>query len=112
MLKSFKRFHSSSTRIKPLNVAYFGSDIFSLRILEHLSSLIRRSNSPIQHLEVVTTNSSSNTIRNCAEKLEIPTHTWPNLDPIQSNPNLRFDLGILASFGQLIPRKLIEAFPL
>jgi len=111
MLKFCKRFYSS-TRIKPLNVVYFGSDIFSLRILEHLSSLAHRPNSPIQHLEVVTTTSSSNTIQNGAEKLQLPTHIWPNIDSIQSKTNIQFDLGILASFGQLLPRKLIETFPL
>jgi methionyl-tRNA formyltransferase len=102
----------SSSIIKPLNVAFFGSDLFSMHILEHLYHLFSNDKSRIQHLEVVTTVSSSNTVLRGAERLQLTTHTWPNTDAFISKSPVQFDLGILASFGQLLPKKLIETFPL
>ncbi|CAF3817983.1 unnamed protein product [Rotaria sordida] len=98
--------------IKPLNVAFFGSDLFSMHILEHLHKLFINDKSRIKHLEVVTTVSSSNTVMHGAEKLQLITHTWSNIDSLISKSSVQFDLGILASFGQLLPKKLIESFPL
>ncbi|CAF1190220.1 unnamed protein product [Rotaria sordida] len=106
-----KCFYSSSI-IKPLNVAFFGSDLFSMHILEHLHKLFINDKSRIKHLEVVTTVSSSNTVMHGAEKLQLITHTWSNIDSLISKSSVQFDLGILASFGQLLPKKLIESFPL
>jgi len=105
--------HCYSTSInKPLNVAFFGSDLFSMHILEHLYHLFSNDKSRIKHLEVITTVSSSNTIIRSAEKFQLTTHIWPNTDSIISKSPVQFDLGILASFGQLIPKKMIESFPL
>lgn len=106
-----KRCYSTSI-VKPLNVAFFGSDLFSMHILEHLYQLFSNEKSRIKHLEVVTTVSSSNTVMRGAEKLQLITHTWPNTDSIISKSPVQFDLGILASFGQLLPKKLIESFPM
>lgn len=106
-----KCFYSTSI-VKPLNVAFFGSDLFSMHILEHLHKLFTHDQLRIKHLEVVTTVSSSNTVMNGAKKLNLITHTWPNIDSLISKSSVQFDLGILASFGQLLPRKLIESFPL
>jgi predicted RND superfamily exporter protein len=102
----------STSVIKPLNVAFFGSDIFSMHILEHLYRVFTNDKSRIKKLEVVTTVSSSNTIMRSAEKLQLTTHVWPNTDSLISKSSSQFDLGILASFGQLLPKKLIESFPL
>jgi methionyl-tRNA formyltransferase len=102
----------STSVIKPLNVAFFGSDLFSMHILEHLYRLFTSDKSRIKHLEVVTTVSTSNTIIRSAEKLQLTTHIWPNTDSLISKSSTQFDLGILASFGQLLPKRLIESFPL
>jgi methionyl-tRNA formyltransferase len=83
-----------------------------MHILEHLYHLFSNDKSRIQHLEVVTTVSSSNTVLRGAERLQLTTHTWPNTDAFISKSPVQFDLGILASFGQLLPKKLIETFPL
>jgi methionyl-tRNA formyltransferase len=107
-----KRCYATSPVIKPLNVAFFGSDLFSMHILEHLYHLFSNDKSRIKHLEVVTTVSSSNTVMHGAEKLQLTTHTWPNTDSLISKSSVQFDLGILASFGQLLPKKLIESFPM
>lgn len=106
-----KRCYSNSV-LKPLNVAFFGSDLFSMHILEHLYHLFSNDKSRIKHLEVMTTISSSNIVMHGAEKLQLPIHTWPNVDSLISKSPVKFDLGILASFGQLLPKKLIESFPL
>ncbi|CAF3168369.1 unnamed protein product [Rotaria sp. Silwood2] len=102
----------SSSIVKPLNVAFFGSDLFSMHILEHLYQLFINDKSRIKHLEVLTTVSSLNTVIHGAEKLKLTTHTWPNIDSLISKSSVKFDIGILASFGQLLPKKLIESFPL
>ena len=45
-----------------------------------------------------------------AEQEKIAVHSWPtNTEVIKKGG---FDLGIIASFGHLIPKKIIEAFPL
>ena len=110
-LRPFKHQYSTST-VKPLNVAFFGSDIFSMYILEHLYRLFSHDKSRIKHLEVVTTASTSNTVLHGAEKLQLRAHIWPELDALLSKSSTQFDLGILASFGQLLPKRLIESFPL
>ncbi|CAF3352515.1 unnamed protein product [Rotaria socialis] len=108
----FPKCSHSTSIVKPLNVAFFGSDIFSMHILEHLYKLFANGKSPIKHLEVVTTISTSNTVMHGAEKLKLTTHIWPNTDALLSKSSVQFDIGILASFGQLLPKKLIECFPL
>ncbi|UJR31437.1 hypothetical protein I4U23_018930 [Adineta vaga] len=110
-LRTFKLYYSTSI-IKPLNVAFFGSDLFSMDILEHLYRLFSTDKSRIGHLEVVTTISTSNIVMRGAEKLQLPTHTWPQVDSLISKSPIQFDVGILASFGQLLPKRLIESFPL
>ena len=102
----------ASSIVKPLNVAFFGSDLFSLHILEHLNQRLGNDKSSIRHLEVVTTVSSSNIVKRAADKLQLTSHIWPQTDALISRSSVQFDLGILASFGQLIPRRLIESFPL
>ena len=106
-----RRTFSTSTS-QPLNVAFFGSDVFSMHILEHLHRLLTSQTSRIGNLEVVATVSSVNTIVRTAEKLQLKTHIWSKIDPLISASSRPFDIGILASFGQLLPRKLIESFPL
>ncbi|CAF1373724.1 unnamed protein product [Adineta steineri] len=107
----FKQCYSTST-IKALNVAFFGSDLFSMHILEHLYQLFTSDKSRIKCLEVVTTVSTLNTVMQGAEKLQLTTHVWPNIDSLISKSPVQFDVGILASFGQLLPKRLIESFPL
>ena len=97
---------------KPLNIAFFGSDLFSMRILEHLYDLFNEENSRIKNLEVVTSVSSSNAVMKRAAQLELTIHTWPYMDLLISKSPVQFDLGILASFGPLLPERLITSFPL
>jgi len=106
-----KHYYSTSF-VRPLNVAFFGSDLFSMHILEHLYRLFTNDNSRIKQLEVVTTPSTLNTVMRGAEKLQLTTHIWPNTGSLTSKSTVQFDLGILASFGQLLPKRLIESFPL
>lgn len=45
-----------------------------------------------------------------ARKNNIPISTWPLPKEFPGNENL--ELGIVASFGHLIPQRIIKAFPL
>jgi methionyl-tRNA formyltransferase len=105
------------------SVVFFGSDQFSLKILVGLSKLIGQSR--ISKLSVVTSlsksnpiysNSSSNKTNKIVDYCEannIAIHMWPQLK--NSKNYLRelnsFDIGIVASFGHLIPGDLIEIVP-
>ncbi|CAF0925987.1 unnamed protein product, partial [Didymodactylos carnosus] len=100
------RYNRSLSSFTQLNVAFFGSDRFSSHILEHLYQLTT-SGKKINRLEIVTSSSQKNMVQHCAIKHNINTHLWPNIDLLKG-----FDIGILASFGHLLPRKVIEAFPL
>jgi hypothetical protein len=105
--------HVHSTRIvRPLNIVFFGSDLFSQRILEHLHRSSTTNQLFIQQLEVITTLSSTNLIRSYTDKHQLTTHIWPDVDSFVSKTSKQFDLGIVASFGQLLPRHVIESFPL
>ena len=62
----------------------------------------------IRNLEVVTAYlGKSNSVLDYAKNNDIQTHTWP-----LAIETKKFDLGVVVSFGHLIPTKIIESFPL
>ncbi|KAK6636615.1 hypothetical protein RUM43_010277 [Polyplax serrata] len=90
-------------RLKSWNIVFFGSDDFSLG---HLSELLNeRKNGVIKNIEVVTA-SSENILYKFSSSKSIKVHLWP--------PDLKgnYDIGVVASFGKLIPEHLINLFPL
>lgn len=62
----------------------------------------------ISKLEVVSSKWHVNPVRLFGQKENLSVHEWP-IDPqvIQD-----FDIGFVASFGHLIPKHIIDAFPL
>lgn len=50
----------------------------------------------------------SNPVKKCADKQQIQCFDWPLDTSICS----KYDLGIVVSFGHLIPERIISAFPL
>lgn len=119
---------------KKLKVAFFGTDLLSIKILTGLHSLTK--DNIIQEVCVVTSASAKksskkfdqannnkasldlanfrgNQIIDYCARNNISYHTWSNID--QNNEYLDLlkscDVGVVASFGHLIPSKLIELFP-
>ncbi|XP_071444641.1 methionyl-tRNA formyltransferase, mitochondrial [Hetaerina americana] len=97
---------SSSKVGYPLRVLFFGTDNFAvenLKILNHelkLGYILNR-------LDVVT----SNKHKNCAVSKYSHLNGLNTLDwPLQRCPN-EYDIGLVASFGHLIPERIINSFP-
>jgi methionyl-tRNA formyltransferase len=62
----------------------------------------------VKHLAVVTSlKAKKNLVRDFAVTTELPTFNWP----LHALPG-DFDVGLVSSFGHLIPEHIIESFPL
>ncbi|XP_016998334.2 methionyl-tRNA formyltransferase, mitochondrial [Drosophila takahashii] len=86
----------------PPKILFFGTDNFSLPSLQAL----HRNCS--DRLGVVTSfKSPANCVRSYAEKEKIPLQKWP----IEPDECSKFDLGVVVSFGHLIPANIINGFP-
>lgn len=115
---TFSSCPQNSSSGRQLSVLFYGSDDFSLESLrllkgklklaeEDRSNVIKQGNNSkvaIKRLEVVTT-SANNQIYNYCKKTRIPCHFFEGF----SVPANEFDLGVVSSFGRLIPRQAIEA---
>ncbi|KAH8332346.1 hypothetical protein KR074_001454 [Drosophila pseudoananassae] len=86
----------------PPKILFFGTDNFSLPSLQALHRNCG------DGLGVVTSfKSPANCVRSYAEQQKIPLQRWP----INSSQCAGFDLGVVVSFGHLIPANIIGAFP-
>lgn len=130
-LVSSRRYVSTECKHK-LGVVFFGTDLFSIKILTGLNKLYK--DKIINKINVVTSasplaskNKSSKRgrtshdlvnfrgnqiIQYCIEN-EIEYHKW---DEVKVNNDFEkrlssFDVGVVASFGHLIPSSQIDAFP-
>jgi len=96
-----------SPKSPPYNILFFGSDRFSLTCLQKLKE---DNDSTVQNLEVVylpNIKIQDNPVRQYAHYHQLPRHSWPDL------PNLAsFDLGLVISFGKMIPKRIIDSFSL
>lgn len=90
----------------PWKLLFFGTDTFSVESLRVLSSNRSSSDSLLQCLEVVTLPGDV-PVKTFAQQHSLPVHMWP---PDISHG--QFDVGVVVSFGCLIPEKLINKFPL
>ncbi|XP_043251399.1 methionyl-tRNA formyltransferase, mitochondrial isoform X1 [Colletes gigas] len=91
----------------PWNVLFFGTDEFSVESLKILHD--KRKSKVLQRLEVVTVNKGKeNAIIKYAKENGIIIHEWP----IEINVPKKFHIGIVVSFGHLIPSNIIDSFPL
>jgi hypothetical protein len=124
--------NEKSKRVKDLKVAFFGTDLFSIKILVGLHNLLIENK--IKEINVITsTNSISKTSK---EKLKTQSSNVERSDidvgitEFCKNNNIKhflwseikinnsykelfkdFDIGLVASFGHLLPVGLIDVFP-
>lgn len=87
-----------------MNSKYFDS-LLSVLIVQLVFS---RKGTLIKNLEVVTSmKSKANIIHKFAASEKLLVHKWP-----YAVPEEKFDIGIVVSFGYLIPESVIRKFPL
>ncbi|KAG8033998.1 hypothetical protein G9C98_008479 [Cotesia typhae] len=95
------------TEKRPWNVLFFGTDDFALESLRKLESSYR-SKKLISSLEIVCSyKGDENGIIKFSKEHKIKLHSWP-VNFSLSN----FDIGVVVSFGHLIPPWIINEFPL
>lgn len=71
--------------------------------------IVFRSKGNIDTLEVVSnTIGRTNAIMKYAKQEDLTLHGWPLPTPTEGS----FHLGVVVSFGHLIPERLIKSFPL
>ncbi|XP_046739019.1 methionyl-tRNA formyltransferase, mitochondrial isoform X2 [Diprion similis] len=94
-------------RKAPWRVLFFGNDDFALQSLMQLHHNYRAGKS-IGHLEIVTPyDGRENIVAKYARQHGIAIRNWP------PDINLsEFDIGLVVSFGYLIPSRIILSFPL
>uniref|UniRef100_A0A182W5M6 Methionyl-tRNA formyltransferase, mitochondrial n=1 Tax=Anopheles minimus TaxID=112268 RepID=A0A182W5M6_9DIPT len=103
-LGSVQRYFSNVSRLK---VLFFGTDHFSLPSLKIIhKNLI--DNGRVERLEVVTSfKAAKNPVKQYSRIEGIPMHDWPSFSRTSAGS---FDLGVVVSFGHLIPESLINSF--
>uniref|UniRef100_A0A336MQT9 Methionyl-tRNA formyltransferase, mitochondrial n=1 Tax=Culicoides sonorensis TaxID=179676 RepID=A0A336MQT9_CULSO len=94
---------------KSLKVLFFGTDTFSLSSLVALHTELEHDRN-IKVLDVVTSfRAMSNPIKDYAQKENLKLFDFKS---IKSKESLDYDLGLVVSFGHLIPEQIINEFPL
>ncbi|ESO89718.1 hypothetical protein LOTGIDRAFT_164740 [Lottia gigantea] len=89
----------------PWNILFFGSDKFALETLQLLNeNRINNEHQLVKNIEVVATQRTD--IRKYAVEKKLKVHDWP----VTVNAG-QYDVGVLVSFGHLIPAALINSFP-
>ena len=115
-VKSFTLHHSTVTSSETkkndqkLRIMFFGTDSFAVESLARLNQELLADTGCVGRLEVscLPMKTLVPAVTHYAQKHNLNVHVWPpDLDHISSN----FDLGVVASFGKLIPRPVIQAFP-
>uniref|UniRef100_A0A182PSV1 Methionyl-tRNA formyltransferase, mitochondrial n=1 Tax=Anopheles epiroticus TaxID=199890 RepID=A0A182PSV1_9DIPT len=99
-----QRYFSNVSRLK---VLFFGTDHFSLPSLKSIhKNLIN--NGRVERLEVVTSfKAAKNPVKQYSRTAGIPMHDWVACTPGIART---FDLGVVVSFGHLIPETFINSF--
>ncbi|XP_068615634.1 methionyl-tRNA formyltransferase, mitochondrial-like [Brachionichthys hirsutus] len=89
----------------PWRLLFFGSDQFAVESLKRLRSSSRSGEGIVESVEVVTLPSDV-PVRRFAHHHHLPVHSWP-----PPSVDGRFDVGVVVSFGCLLPETLISRFP-
>lgn len=90
----------------PWNVAFFGNDDFALESLKKLYEKLMSRN--VECLSVVTSGKlDCNPVAHYATEHQLPWTQWP----LEHQP-MGFHIGVVVSFGHLIPSSIIKSFPL
>lgn len=107
-LNSSKDVTDFNQKSPPWNVMFFGTDDFALKSLQmlHLEQL---RGGLIKRLDVVSVHlkKSQTAVRHYCQKEGLQVTDWP-----VTVPQGLYDVGIVASFGHLIPASVINAFPM
>lgn len=84
---------------------YFSAVIFNSLIIIYIYSKLQKL---LCHLEIVTAyKGNENCLSKYAKENKITIHQWP-----LEIHNMKFDIGVVVSFGHLIPSHIIDSFPL
>ncbi|XP_063216946.1 methionyl-tRNA formyltransferase, mitochondrial isoform X3 [Bacillus rossius redtenbacheri] len=95
-----------SSRTAPWRILFYGSDDFSEASLKILYEELRTG--IVSRLDVVTSlNSKRNPVRSFAMQHKLAIYGWP-----YSTIEEEYDVGVVVSFGHLIPERDIASFPL
>lgn len=94
-----------SSSSPPWRLLFFGSDQFAVESLKALTSCRCSSDGLLKSLEVVTLTDNL-PVKKFALQNNLPVHSWPPEDV-----DGRFDVGVVVSFGCLLPARLINKFP-
>ena len=117
---------SSSSAEKTKNILFFGTDNFSLQTLKLLNKYASHNKSVdggsktvgnetnrlrIGRVAVCTSQMKHlvQPVKLYAEQNNIEVYPWPLDSTIVKNEG--FDIGVVSSFGHMIPKKIINAFP-
>ncbi|XP_077295670.1 methionyl-tRNA formyltransferase, mitochondrial [Arctopsyche grandis] len=104
---TFNVFKNYSSQSK-WNVLFFGTDTFSLESLKRLHNEFTNGKT-VKRLEIVTNVvGQKNDVLKFALKNDLVVHPWPIPPPSDES----FHLGIVVSFGHLIPNAIITKFPI
>lgn len=99
-------FHSPCRYI---SVLFFGSDVFSRACLKALhNDYLLKERSVITELGVVCLPEKQNKlpVKVFADSHNIPSSTWPDFPQMIET----YDIGVVVSFGKLIPKSIIDTF--
>lgn len=100
-----------STAVSNYRIAFFGSDQFSVTVVNHLLKLCPELKGPNLLnicLPEIRTKHLPNNLRNYSNTHSIPVETYD--DYLSERIKNQFHLGIVASFGKLISSDVIECF--
>uniref|UniRef100_A0A182XJX3 Methionyl-tRNA formyltransferase, mitochondrial n=1 Tax=Anopheles quadriannulatus TaxID=34691 RepID=A0A182XJX3_ANOQN len=93
--------------VSRLKVLFFGTDHFSLPSLKSIHTNLVN-NGRVERLEVVTSfKAAKNPVKQYSRAAGLPLHDWAACTPATAG---RFDLGVVVSFGHLIPETFIDCF--
>ncbi|XP_052814932.1 methionyl-tRNA formyltransferase, mitochondrial-like [Mya arenaria] len=105
-LATFEDMHRGTVFTKkepPWRIKFFGTDTISLETLAKLHNNMTTTGSVVESLDVVTV---PGPVEEFAADHGLPVEEWPI--PIE---NQKYDVGVLVSFGHLIPENIINMFP-
>lgn len=99
-----------SIHIRNLSVLFFGSDVFSkacLKTLQNNTKLDNKSERIVDKLDVVCLpeKQSKLPVKIYADKEKILVSTYP-----AKPTEFKYDIGVVVSFGKLLPKKIINSF--
>ena len=99
-----------SIHSRKLSILFFGTDEFSVSTLLGLHKELHQQNRCISRLEICCPPMKTLIcpVKKVSEQLSIKIHTWPP----DSHVCNQFDLGVVASFGHMIPSRIIGCFEL